>query len=163
MNKAGETFTAGTPEELKRAAAVLLPEAKADAKLSLYVTQDTVFQNRSALKELPKGIELSVVIGDESYHILKHAEGASARLFAEVRPSLFLELAERARLTKRCGSWRVRSTAPRCACWRWSRAVRPPSHRHRASMSPPAVPPSTSSTRRACRPRWARYAARPCC
>jgi hypothetical protein len=97
VNKAGETFTAGTPEELKRAASVLLPEAKADAKLSLYVTQDTVFQNRSALKELPKGIELSVVIGDESYHILKHAEGASARLFAEVRPSLFLELAERAR------------------------------------------------------------------
>ncbi len=97
VNKAGETFTAGTPEELKRAASVLLPEAKADAKLSLYVTQDTVFQNRSALKELPKGIELSVVIGDESYHILKHAEGASERLFAEVRPSLFLELAERAR------------------------------------------------------------------
>src|SRR4029077_1065606 len=32
INKAGETFTAGTPEELKRAASVLLPEAKADAK-----------------------------------------------------------------------------------------------------------------------------------
>src|SRR6266446_828192 len=29
VNKAGETFTAGTPEELKRVATVLLPEAKA--------------------------------------------------------------------------------------------------------------------------------------
>ena len=35
VNKAGETFTAGTPEELKRVAAVLLPEAKADAKSTL--------------------------------------------------------------------------------------------------------------------------------
>jgi hypothetical protein len=97
VNKAGETFTAGTPEELKRAASLLLPEAKADAKLSLYVTQDTVFQNRGALKELPKATDLFLVVGEESYRILKRAEGAGERLFAEVRPSLFLELAERAR------------------------------------------------------------------
>jgi hypothetical protein len=97
INKAGETFTAGTPEELKRAASLLLPEAKADAKLSLYVTQDTLFQNRGALKDLPKATDLFLVIGDESYRILKRAEGAGERLFAEVRPSLFLELAERAR------------------------------------------------------------------
>jgi hypothetical protein len=50
VNRAGETFTAGTPEELKRVAAVLLPEAKADAKLSLYVTEDTVFQHRASCR-----------------------------------------------------------------------------------------------------------------
>ena len=97
VNKAGETFTAGTPDELKRVASVLLPEAKADAKLSLYVTPDTVFQHRAALKELPKSAELFVVFGDESYRILRRADGASERLFAQVRPNLFIELAERAK------------------------------------------------------------------
>jgi hypothetical protein len=97
VNKAGETFTAGTPDELKRVASVLLPEAKADARLSLYVTQDTVFQHRAALKELPKSAELFVVLGDESYRILRRADGAGERLFAQVRPNLFTELAERAR------------------------------------------------------------------
>ena len=97
VNKAGETFTAGTPEELKRVAAVLLPESKPDAKLSLYVTQDTVFQHRAALKDLPKATELFAVIGDESYRILKRIDGTTERLFAQVRPGLFIELADRAR------------------------------------------------------------------
>ena len=95
VNKAGETFTAGTPEELKRVATVLLPEAKADAKLSLYVTEDTVFQHRAALKDLPKGTELFVVARSESYRILRRGEGAAERLFAEVRPNLVVELAGR--------------------------------------------------------------------
>ena len=55
VNKAGETFTAGTPEEMKRAASVLLPEAKADAKLSLYVTQDTVFQHSQRAQRAAQG------------------------------------------------------------------------------------------------------------
>jgi hypothetical protein len=96
VNKAGETFTAGTPEELARVATVLLPEAKTDIKLSLYVTQDTVFQYRAALKDLPKGTELYVVAGSESYRILRRGDGAAERLFAEVRPGLIVELAERA-------------------------------------------------------------------
>jgi hypothetical protein len=97
VNKAGETFTAGTPDELKRVVSVLLPEAKPDAKLSLYVTPDTAFQHRAALKDLPKSAELFVVLGDESYRILRRADGASERLFAQVRPNLFIELAERAK------------------------------------------------------------------
>ena len=95
VNKAGETFTAGTPEELKRVATVLLPEAKADAKLALYLTEDTVFQFRGALKDLPKGTELFVVAGSESYRVLRRGEGSAERLFAEVRPRLVVELAER--------------------------------------------------------------------
>src|SRR5262245_32605193 len=53
VNRAGETFTAGTPDEMKRVASVLLPDAKADAKLALYITEDTILLNRAALKELP--------------------------------------------------------------------------------------------------------------
>ena len=95
VNKTGEMFTAGTPEELTRVATVLLPEAKADARLSLYVTEDTVFQHRAALKDLPKGTEIYVVMGSESYRLLRRGEGPAERLFAEVRPSLVVELADR--------------------------------------------------------------------
>jgi hypothetical protein len=95
VNRAGETFTAGTPDELKRVASVLLPEAKADAKLSLYVTEDTLFANRAALKDLPKGSELSIVAGPEAYRILRRSDGAAERMYAEVRPNLVVELTER--------------------------------------------------------------------
>jgi hypothetical protein len=95
INKAGETFTAGTPEELKRVAGVLLPEAKADTKLALYLTEDTVFQFRAALKDLPKGTEIYVVASKESYRILRRGEGTAERLFAEIRPGLLIELADR--------------------------------------------------------------------
>jgi hypothetical protein len=95
VNKAGETFTAGTPEELTRVASVLLPEAKADAKLALYLTEDTVFQFRAALKDLPKGTELYVVARNESYRILRRGEGPAERLFIEIRPGLLVELADR--------------------------------------------------------------------
>src|SRR5262245_54337724 len=43
VNRAGEILTAGTPDEMKRIAQLLLPEAKEGAKLSLYVTEDSIF------------------------------------------------------------------------------------------------------------------------
>jgi len=95
VNKAGETFTAGTPDELKRATSVLLPDAKADVKLTLYVTEDTIFLYRSGLKDLPKGTELYVVVGTESYRVARRGEGAAERLFAEVRPKLVVEMSDR--------------------------------------------------------------------
>ncbi len=91
VNRAGETMTAATPQELARVAGVLLPEAKADVKLTLYVTEDTVFEYRAALKDLPKGSEIFLVAGDESY-LIQHTLG---RIFAEVRPGLIVELRER--------------------------------------------------------------------
>jgi hypothetical protein len=93
VNRAGETFTAGTPEELKRVAAVLLPDARADAKLSVYVTEDTILLNRAALKDLPAGTELYVVVGRESYRILGQGEGE--RLYAQVRANLVVEMSNR--------------------------------------------------------------------
>jgi hypothetical protein len=95
VNRTGETLTAGTPEEMKRVAPLLLPEAKGEVKLSLYVTEDSVFLYRGALKDLPAGTELNVVVGKESYRVLRRSEGATERLFAEVRPGLVVELAER--------------------------------------------------------------------
>jgi hypothetical protein len=95
VNRAGETFTAGTPEEMKRVASVLLPDAKADAKLSLYVTEDTILLNRAALKELPAGTELNVVVGGESYRVLRQGEGAAERFYAQVRSNLMVEMSSR--------------------------------------------------------------------
>jgi hypothetical protein len=100
VNKAGETFTAGTPDELKRVASVLLPEAKPDVKLSLYVTEDTIFLHRAALKDLPKGTELYVVAKNESYRLVRRGEGAAERFFAEVRPNLLVELADATRFAE---------------------------------------------------------------
>ena len=91
VNRAGETMTAATPQELTRVAGVLLPEAKADVKLTLYVTEDTIFEYRAALKDLPKGSEIFLVAGDESYF----TQNSSGRIFAEVRPGLIIELGER--------------------------------------------------------------------
>ena len=95
VNRAGETFTAGTPDEMKRVASVLLPDAKADAKLTLYVTEDTILLNRAALKELPTGTELNVVVGRESYRVLRQGEGATERFYAQVRPNLVVEMSTR--------------------------------------------------------------------
>ncbi len=95
VNRAGETLTAGTPEEMKRVAPLLLPEAKGDVKLSLYVTEDSIFLYRGALKDLPAGSGLNVVVGRESYRVLRHGAGAGEHLYAEVRPSLVVELTER--------------------------------------------------------------------
>jgi hypothetical protein len=91
VNRAGETMTAATPQELTRVAGVLLPEAKADVKLTLYVTEDTIFEYRAALKDLPKGSEIFLVAGDESYLI----QNSLGRIFAEVRPGLIIEVRER--------------------------------------------------------------------
>ena len=95
VNKAGETFTAGTPDEMKRAVSVLHPEAKAGVRLSLYVTDDTIFSYRAALKALPPGADLFVVYGSESYRVLRRVEGAAERFFAEVRPNLVVEMGDR--------------------------------------------------------------------
>ncbi len=95
VNKAGETFTAGTPDELKRVTTVLLPDAKPDLKLTLYVTEDTIFLYRTGLRDLPKGTELFVVVGADSYRVARRGEGAAERLYAEVRPRLVVEMADR--------------------------------------------------------------------
>ena len=104
VNKAGETFTAGTPDELKRVASVLLPDAKADAKLALYVTEDTIFLNRAALKDLPAGTELYVVVGRESYRILRRATARPSASMRRCARTSWSRCRTARRSTRRCGS-----------------------------------------------------------
>ena len=97
LNKAGERFTAGTPDELKRVIGVLAPDASGkDARLTLVLTEDTVFKQRAALKDLPRGAELMIAIEGEAYPLVRRGPAATDTIFAEVRPNLLVELADRA-------------------------------------------------------------------
>jgi hypothetical protein len=98
LNAAGETFTAGTPEELARVRFVLLPDAKEGSTLSLYLTEDSVFQQRSALGQLPADSVLYLMVGGESYRLFRSGAGVGERLAIEMGPHLVAEVAERAQL-----------------------------------------------------------------
>ena len=96
LSLAGETYTAGTPEELARVAPILFPDAPRAAELALYVAPDTIFGHRLALAALPPGSTLYLMAGGLSYPVTPRADGEGKRWFAQVRPNLMLELAERA-------------------------------------------------------------------
>jgi hypothetical protein len=93
VNREGEVFTAGTPDELQRAVPTLLPDAPRDTKLALYLTEDTVFDERALLKDLPEGAALHVVVGNDSYPLVRTV-GEGGALFAEVRPHLKVALTD---------------------------------------------------------------------
>ncbi|HEY7669471.1 MAG TPA: hypothetical protein VH852_02435 [Hyphomicrobium sp.] len=95
VNREGEVFTAGTPDELTRAVPTLLPDAPSGQRLALYLTEDTVFGERALLKDLPEGAALHVVVGRDSYP-LRRASASGAVLFSEVRPHLRVALEEAA-------------------------------------------------------------------
>jgi len=96
VNREGEVFTAGTPEELKRAVPTLLPEAASDTKLAIYLDEETVFGDRTLLHDLPGGSALYVVAGKESYPLVRRADAAPDALSAAVRPHLLVALSDRA-------------------------------------------------------------------
>jgi hypothetical protein len=95
VNRAGEMFTVGTPDEMKRVIAVLYPEAKAGARVALYMTEDTVFRHRTTLQSLPAGAELNMMTAGRSYRLLLRAEAAGERLLAEIRPNVAVETGDR--------------------------------------------------------------------
>jgi hypothetical protein len=95
VSRSGEMLTAGTPDEMKRVVPVLYPDANAGARLALYLTQDTILRDRAALKALPAGVDLSVVVGEESYRLLRRGDAAGERWYAEVRPNLVVEVGDR--------------------------------------------------------------------
>jgi hypothetical protein len=93
VNREGEVYTAGTPDELQRAVPMLLPDAPRNTKLALYLTEDTVFGERALLEDLPEGASLHVVVGDDSYPLVR-ALTDGGPLFAQVRPHLKVVLTQ---------------------------------------------------------------------
>ncbi len=94
VNRSGEVFTAGTPQELARAIPTLAPEVAEGQALALYLTEQTVFESRAALKDLPKAAELNVVVGHDSYKLIRKGVGATEALYAEVRPNIVVALTD---------------------------------------------------------------------
>ncbi|WP_072396695.1 hypothetical protein [Hyphomicrobium sp. CS1GBMeth3] len=94
VNREGQVFTAATPDELARVSATLTPEAAPGGKLALYLSQDTIFAQRSALKDLPRDADLHVVVGKDAYRLRR--SDAPAGLAAEIRPGLVAAIDNRA-------------------------------------------------------------------
>jgi len=92
VNKAREMYTVGNPDEMKRVISVLYPDARASARVSLFLTDDTIFRHRAALKSLPASAELNMVVGERSYRLLRRSDPAGERFFAEVRSNLAVEI-----------------------------------------------------------------------
>jgi hypothetical protein len=95
ISRSGESLAVGSPEEMKRVLPVLAPEARAGARLELHLTPDTVIRDRAALKSLPAGADLSVVVGEESYRLLRRTDAVGERFFAEIRANLVMEMGDR--------------------------------------------------------------------
>lgn len=97
VNREGQTFTAGTADELKRALPTLSPEVAAagESKLTLYLSEDSVYQNRAALDQLPKDAQLHVVTNSGALAVTRMGSGANSVLKAQVKPNLTINLADR--------------------------------------------------------------------
>lgn len=94
-NREGQVFTAATPDELARVGAALAPDAAPGGKLALYLSADTVFAQRAAVKDLPADADLHLVVDGGAYRLRRPA-GAAGEFAAEFRPNVILSLADRA-------------------------------------------------------------------
>lgn len=95
VSRAGERFTASGPDELKRVVSTLLPDAAADARLTLVLTEDVAFRHGALMKDLPRTAALRIAVGAENYPLIRRGAAPSERLYAEVRPNVLVELTER--------------------------------------------------------------------
>lgn len=97
VNRDGQVFTAGTPDELKRVLPTLAPEAIAagESKLSLFVSEDSIFDNRAALSQLPSDTELHVVTERAAFRVTRSGTQAAPKLTAQIKPNLIVNLSER--------------------------------------------------------------------
>jgi len=94
VNRDGEVFTAATADEMQRVVPTLLPDASIGTKLTIYLTEDSVFADRALLADLPADAALYIVAGNESFRLLRRWRQGAERLYAEVRPNLIIELNE---------------------------------------------------------------------
>jgi hypothetical protein len=94
INREGEQLTAATPDEIKRAPALLLPGGPQGGTLTLHLTQDAVFRQGQDLSKLAIPADLRLALGPASYRLVPRP-GTAGRYLAEVRPNLLLELTDR--------------------------------------------------------------------
>ncbi len=100
VNAGGERFTTASADELKRVIPTLVPEAgKPGARLTLLLTEDTVFRYRQHLQALAlageRRTDLMIAVDAQAYALVRRGERARERLYAEIRSNLLIELTER--------------------------------------------------------------------
>lgn len=97
VNREGQVYTAGTPDELQRVMQTLAPDAVAagQSKLTLYLSEDSFFGNRAALIELPADSQLHVVSSGGAYPVTRTGAASSPAYQARLKPNLVVELADR--------------------------------------------------------------------
>jgi hypothetical protein len=96
VNRDGQTFTVGTPDEMKRVLPTLVPDLVPgdQTKMTLYLSEDSVFANKAALDEIPRDADLYVVTDGAAYPIARSGKGADAILTARLTPNLAMELVD---------------------------------------------------------------------
>lgn len=94
-NKNGDVFTAANGEEMKRMLPSLAPGAAAEAKVSLFLSDETVFEGRALLKDLPPEADLYFVDRGNSYKLLRRSTDDGDTLLAVIKPNIVLTVGER--------------------------------------------------------------------
>lgn len=92
VNREGQTFTAGTADEFKRAIPTIAPDLAGEGKFALYLSEDSAFSGRVFLEKLPANAELHVVTEAGAFPAQL---GASGRLTAKLKPNVAMDLADR--------------------------------------------------------------------
>ncbi len=96
VNKAGERFTAATPDEMKRVTQILTPEVKPPAWPAIVLAEDAAFRQPTSWLLLPEQPHLSLALAGADLPLL--LERRSNTLEARLRPNLTLGLGSRAGL-----------------------------------------------------------------
>ncbi len=86
----GDTFTAANPAELQRLRETLAPGRT--GTLDLYLTPQTVFDQRANLDQLPADARLNVVTRTSAHRIVRDTLDGTAGLYAEIRPGVRLAM-----------------------------------------------------------------------
>ncbi|MGH1418426.1 MAG: hypothetical protein ACRBCJ_06180 [Hyphomicrobiaceae bacterium] len=93
VSRNGETFTAANADELARMADNLAPDVSgAGRRLELHISEETIFNRRALLKDLPEDAELFIVSGRESFPIGRRPTSSSQPIRAAVRPNVVVNL-----------------------------------------------------------------------
>jgi hypothetical protein len=98
VNRDGQTFTVGTPGEMKRVLPTFAPDATrvSEKKMTLYLSEDSVFANKAAIDELPQDASLNVVVEGAAYRVARFGKGPDLVLKAYLAPNLAMVLRDQA-------------------------------------------------------------------
>ncbi len=98
-NADGETFTAATPEELKRGFQLLVPMKSGEvAGHVIVLTSDAVFKHKERLKELPKDAEFSALFDGQVVGLVRRMVDGAERYYLDAGGGLHVPITTRAQV-----------------------------------------------------------------